>query len=397
MKKILTGIISLIVMASCNNSRTVNKNEGYTIKGTIKGIDSGMVKLISNNEDDRTAKTLDSVNFHGGTFEFKGNAELQMVSVNIEPGNWSFQLFLDDTTLNITADTTGSTYYDYTKYDEGTKGAQVKNFTVTGSGNYDDWMKYQNDPLQKKYEPVFEELSKKIESTKDVDLEYKYRDQSDSVRKLLNQEKQAYIKNYITKNPTSVVGAYMLRDLYTWYSDLPYQDMQSMTADFAGEAKASKYYKSLQSNLAMRKAVMPGSEAPDFTLMKRDSSTFTLSSTKGKYTMIDFWASWCHPCREAIPHWKEVYAKYHSKGFDIVSVSDDSRWKDWFKAMDQEKMPWMQVCDEFPIKNMPAKIGSLYMTTYIPFYVLLDKEGKILVYSGDEKKIDEKLKEIFGS
>lgn len=60
-------------------------------------------------------------------------------------------------------------------------------------------------------------------------------------------------------------------------------------------------------------------------------------------------------------------------------------------------MPWIQVCDEFPLKNMPARIGSLYMTTYIPFYVLLDKEGKILVYSGDEKKIDDKLAELLGS
>ena len=113
--------------------------------------------------------------------------------------------------------------------------------------------------------------------------------------------------------------------------------------------------------------------------------------------MIDFWASWCHPCREAIPHWKEVYQKYHDKGFDIVSVSDDSQWSNWKKAMDVEKMPWKQVCDEFPVKNMPARVGSLYMTKYIPFYVLLDKEGKILVYSGKEEDIDNKLKEIFGS
>jgi len=144
----------------------------------------------------------------------------------------------------------------------------------------------------------------------------------------------------------------------------------------------------------MRKALLPGNLAPDFTLLQRDSSLFTLSSMRGGYLMIDFWASWCKPCREAIPHWKEIYQTYHEKGFDIVSVSDDSRWGDWIRAMDQEQMPWIQVIDEFPVKNRPARIGSLYMTHYIPFYVLLDKEGRIILYTDSEEAIDSKLKEL---
>jgi thiol-disulfide isomerase/thioredoxin len=352
------------------------------------------VKLVSYNEDDRTSTTLDSVEFDNGAFEIRGRIPTpQMVSVVIEPGNWAFQAFLENKPLTITIDTAGSTYYDYTAYGYG-KGANIKNFTESGSKNYDDLQTYQNDPGQKKYEPVFADLGNKIQNTKDIDEQYRYRDQMDSVRKLLNAWKMEQVKTYIYKNPSSVAGAYMLRDLYTWYSDMPYNDMQALVASLQGEAKQSKYYNSLQDILAKRKAVMPGSIAPDFTLLKRDSSEFTLSSTRGKYVMIDFWASWCHPCRQAIPHWKEVYAKYHDKGFDIVSVSDDSRWKDWFKAMDQEKMPWTQVCDEFPVKNMPARVGSLYMTTYIPFYVLIDKEGKILLYTSNENEIDHKLEEV---
>lgn len=397
MKKSITfcSIITILfLMAGCGQTKS---SEGYTIKGTLKGIPSGMVVLSSSNQDDRTSKDVDSATITNGSFELKGKVGTpQMMSLTIKPGNWSFQLFVEDTILSVTADTSGSLHYDYTMYGSN-KGAQVKYFTEAGSKNFDDWMQYQNDPAKKKYEPVFADLSKKIETTKDIDQQYRYRDQMDSVRKLLNQWKAGYIKEYISKNPSSVAGAYMLRDLYNWYSDLPLTDMENMVDDFKGEAAQSKYYKSLTDIVAKRRAVAVGSVAPDFTLMKRDSSKFTLSSTRGKYVMIDFWASWCHPCREAIPHWKEVYNKYHDKGFDIVSVSDDSRWKDWFKAMDMEKMPWTQVCDEFPVKNMPARVGSLYMTTYIPFYVLMDKDGKILVYSGDENKIDDKLKEIFGS
>src|SRR5438045_8469423 len=111
----------------------------------------------------------------------------------------------------------------------------------------------------------------------------------ESIRKLLNGRQQNQISNYITKNPSSVAGAYMLRDLYNFYSDLPINDMESMINRLSGDAKASVYYKSLAAILTNRKAVQPGSVAPDFTLMKRDSSKFTLSSTKGKYMMIDFW------------------------------------------------------------------------------------------------------------
>ena len=387
---------AMLALMGCNTSNSQD-NSGYIVKGTLKGIPQGAVKLASYNEDDRTSKTIDSAKFKNGVFEIRGKVDAaQMVTVTLEPGNWSFQIFMENRPLTITVDTTGSTYYDYTKYGM-SKGAMIKNFTETGSPYFDDWMKYQNDPGRKKYDPVFKELSKKIETTKDIDEQYRYRDQMDSVRKLFNNWQMNQVKNYIDKNPTSVAGAYMLRDLYLWFSDMPFDDMQAMVAGLQGEAKQSKYYGSLENILAKRKAVMPGSIAPDFTLLKRDSSSFTLSSTRGKYIMIDFWASWCHPCRKAIPHWKEVYSKYHDKGFDIVSVSDDNVWKNWFKAMDQEQMPWMQVCDEFPVKNMPARVGSLYMTTYIPFYVLLDKEGRVILYTSDEKQIDDKLESIFKS
>lgn len=116
---------------------------------------------------------------------------------------------------------------------------------------------------------------------------------------------------------------------------------------------------------------------------------------RGKYVLIDFWASWCVPCRKAIPHLKEVYEKYRSKGFEILSLSGDQNQEAWRKAMDQEKMPWPKVCDDFPAQFAPSRVGSIYQTRFIPFYVLLDKEGKILVYSGNEQEIESKLQQIF--
>jgi thiol-disulfide isomerase/thioredoxin len=394
MKKdiLILATVSLMMLACKSNAQ-----KQYDIKGSIKGITSGTVKLVANN-DDRAQKTVDSAAITNGSFELKGKIGVpQMMSIIVEPGTWSFGVFIEDAAINITADTTGAEHYDYTKYGMG-KGARISKFTEIGSKNYDDWMKYQNDPGQKRYAPVFAELDKKFKAAgSDIDAQYKVRDQMDSVSKLQQHWQKAKIDEYVAQNPSSVAGIYMFSQLYMFVSGtMSYATLDSMLNKYTGEAKASRYYTSLAKSRTMLAAVQVGQVAPDFTLLKRDSSKFTLSSTRGKYMMIDFWASWCHPCRQAIPHWKTVYQKYHDKGFDIVSVSDDSKWNDWTKAMDVEKMPWMQVDDTFPKKNMPAEVGSLYMTTYIPFYVLLDKEGKILVYTDNEAKIDEKLKEIYG-
>jgi thiol-disulfide isomerase/thioredoxin len=393
------GSLTAVICFMLFTANTLCAQKQYHIKGTIKGVPSGTVRLVANNEDDRTQKTVDSGIITNGSFELRGKlATPQMMTIKLEPGNWSFNVFIENTAIAITADTTGAQHYDYTADGMG-KGANIVKFTETGSKNYDDWMVYQNDPGQKQYDPVQAELDKKLTAAgKDVDAEYRVRDQMDSVSNLLFAWQKKKIDEYVKQNPSSVAGVYIFYEYYQWVSgSMPYAVLDEMLNKYTGEAKQSDYYKSLAISRTKLKAVQPGSIAPDFTLLQRDSTKLTLSSTRGKYIMIDFWASWCHPCRQAIPHWKTLYQKYHDKGFDILSVSNDFRWKDWTKAMDEEEMPWRQVDDEFPVKYKPAKVAAgLYMTTFIPFYVLLDKEGKILVYTGDKTKIDAKLEELFG-
>lgn len=398
MKRIISfGMAASVVLLAFVNAKKADGPATYTINGTLKGIPSGKIYLMQGSFTDRTSKAIDSAMISNGKFQLKGKlASAQNMSLKVEPGNWSIGLFVEDGTVDIKADTAGSKHYDYTAYGMG-KFAVVNNIQETGSPNYDDIKAYEDNPGQKQFDPAFAELNKKFKAVqgKDIDAEYRVRDQMDSVGRKLKAWQFKTISAYVDKKPSAVAGASMYYSLFRASSDVPYAELDGMLKKFTGAAKASPYYDSLNESRKMLAAVQPGAVAPDFTLLKRDSSKFTLSSMRGKYVMIDFWASWCHPCRQAIPHWKSVYTKYHDKGFDILSVSDDSQWKLWKAAMDVEKMPWNQVCDEFPVKNMPAKVGSLYMTHYIPFYVLLDKEGKILVYSGDEAKIDKKLEEIF--
>jgi len=398
MKKYILSCLaaSVALMAFVNFNNGAPKH--YEVNGTIAGIASGQVKLVVQNGEDPTTKTIDSAIITGGRFRLKGNIAMpQMVQIIFEPGNFSSAIFLEGNPVTVSVDTSGSQHYDYTKYGYG-KGAFLSKLTETGSKNYDDWQSYQHDPGQKQFDPVFAQLDTAFKAAgKDVDAQCRVRDKMDSVEKLKQAWQKKKIDEYVASNPSSVAGIYMFADLYRFVSGtMAYSTLDSMLNKFTGDAKESPYFQNLSHSRTRLAAVQIGRVAPDFTLLKRDSSKLTLSSLRGKYLMIDFWASWCHPCRQAIPHWKEVYGKYHDKGFDILSVSDDKNWSDWKKAMDVEQMPWHQVDDRFSRKNMPADVGSLYMTTFIPFYVLLDKDGKILAYTGDEAKIDAKLKEIFG-
>jgi thiol-disulfide isomerase/thioredoxin len=392
---------AVIGIAACNNNQSVSgaaaNKDSFTIKVNIKNIGDGTAKLIYRSPNFRNSKVIDSVPVKNGQFVFKGKLnQPEMLAIQVQPALWNFEVFAENGDITIDGDTTGSKYFDQTQYG-GSKFAMLGNYTVKGSASNETWKKYESDPSITKYDSVIAKFYEISEHQKDKDAEYAYRDKADSVRTLQTEAKLKWINDYAKENPSSVTGAYMFSQLYLYNeSNLRLTQVDSMMHNFTGDAAASGYYKYVEENHGKRVALTPGHVAPDFTLLKRDSSAFTLSALKGKYVMIDFWASWCHPCRQAIPHWKKVYEQYHPKGLEIVSVSDDNKWDAWKKAMDVEKMPWTQVCDEFPEKNMPARVGSLYMTTFIPFYVLLDKDGKILVYSGDEKAITDKLQEVLG-
>ncbi|MEO3406409.1 thioredoxin-like domain-containing protein [Mucilaginibacter sp. CAU 1740] len=95
-----------------------------------------------------------------------------------------------------------------------------------------------------------------------------------------------------------------------------------------------------------------------------------------------------------MPGWKSLYAKYKSKGFDMVSVAEDDNLKNWYTALDKEKMPWTQVVDDFSDKKPSANVLELFPSRYIPLYVLLDKEGKVIITGNDDVVIAKKIAEI---
>jgi thiol-disulfide isomerase/thioredoxin len=388
MKKSLTTTISFILFcfAIQTNAQAV-KSDSYVINGTINGVDSGVVHMVSQN-----MSVIDSATIVNGKFTFRGKiSSPERKTFMIIPGNWAFAGIVDDSAITFNIDTSFA-MHQYVKTKDYPIILQIKE---TGSPIADVYAKYHDETgfTQCLY------LFKKMKTAGKDSLAY-LTNKRDSIANLIPEKEKVWINKYIHENPSSLAGIYIFNEYYNSYEfqtslgDKSGMYLRSVLNQFSGAAKTSSYYESLSKKLSILQNIQPGEPAPDFTLQKRDKSKFTLSTTRGSIVMLDFWASWCAPCRASIPHWKEVYAKYHDKGFNIISISSDRKWSDWTRALDEEKMPWTQVIDKFYPKTVTQVISDLYSINTIPHFVLLDRNGKIIISSGDEETVTKKIEEI---
>jgi peroxiredoxin len=137
----------------------------------------------------------------------------------------------------------------------------------------------------------------------------------------------------------------------------------------------------------------PGGAAPELSGATPEGGTFALSQLRGKYVLIDFWASWCGPCRKENPNVVANYNKYKSKGFEILGVSLDKNAEAWKKAIADDGLTWKHISD---LKGWSSDHARLYSVSSIPQTLLLDKEGKIIQRNLRGEQLAAKLKEIFG-
>jgi len=149
----------------------------------------------------------------------------------------------------------------------------------------------------------------------------------------------------------------------------------------------------LEYSLKQTSTSTPGMEAPDLVGNTPEGAPYSLSNLRGKYVLVDFWASWCGPCRRENPNVVAMYKKYNPKGFEILGVSLDREAGAWKKAIEADGLGWHHISD---LKGWSSEHAKLYSVSSIPQTLLLDREGKIIQRNLRGEQLGEKLKEIFG-
>jgi len=363
LKKYLRPKVLFAMAVLCGSSVYAQNKGNYSISGQIEGLADGKVFLSTR----YLGKDLtDSTEAKSGNFNFKGTS----------PGTLIYSLRL------------GKQQYMSVVIQPN------ENVKIKGNFNHLDNAEITGAGAQK----VWEEWLKKWSAIRDY-AGHLYK-MADSIGKgdrsvvdagfaQLNLRLIDTVDAFVKRYPSSAIAPFVIMDRFVTYPNP--EKAQSNYAALTSVGKNTIYGKELGQAIAVSAKTGLGVK-PDFTLPDREGKNFKLSSLKGKVVLVDFWASWCGPCRKENPNLVKAYAKYHEKGFEIVGVSLDDKKDAWLKAIDADKLNWLHVSD---LKGWKSNLATEYGIRSIPTSFLVDVNGKIIAKDLRGEALEKKLAAIY--
>ncbi|CAG0949906.1 MAG: AhpC/TSA family protein [Bacteroidetes bacterium] len=376
MNKIILSICSLLILFTSCGTDTSN----HTIKVTFSNIKEGQTVRLEALEPEQV-RTIDSAKTNDKgfvSFAFEVT-EKGYFRIKIDNQNFINLILEPNDKVVITGD--ANNLMDTYTVEGSDESTLLRSYNQTVKANYTQReainMEYQQQINHPKMDSVMEVLQKKYEA--------------------IYEELVSYAKDLISKNPSSFISLAAVEQLDPdKYADYFIKVDEAFTEKYPD----SKYFKKFHEKVNRMKKFAVGSVAPDIVLPNYEGNTTTLSSLKGKVILLDFWASWCKPCRAENPNVVKAYNTYQSKGFDVFSVSLDglpqqqNPKEEWLQAIKQDGLIWKNHVSDMQGWNSP--VVPLYDISGIPHTLLIDREGKIIGKNLRGEQLEAKLKEIFG-
>jgi len=372
-------LTALVLVAGMSSGAAQN----VTIKGTVNGLaDGDLIEFVPISHDNSPALAWSKV--FSGKFETALTVDQPYgvhVKINHCYTNYVFMINVDD---NIVLNIGNAEKVDYGNFISYT----LSGIDISGSfyqKRYEDLMKSREnlddirEKFMKKYKDIMEkeaEMRKKKDDDglKSILESAEYKTMSEEDNEFFNTVQTTYAKIF-EDNKDSFWGPMMLLNLTSYLSP----DMKKYYEAFSDEAKNSYFGKKVHEELWPKGG--KGNKIPDFTLTDETGKSYTFADLiKGKkYLLIDFWASWCAPCRREIPNVKANYETYKDKGFEVVSISIDQKTDAWKKAVEQEQMQWPNFLDQ--------KMAEIFKVKAVPTMYLVDETG-VIVAENEEVRGD---------
>jgi thiol-disulfide isomerase/thioredoxin len=364
MKKLLFLLGTIIFMSQSS----IAQDSSFVINGKLEKIKNGIIYLNIYQE----GKTIqDSAMIKNGNFKFTGYVSSPYFATLTLPErkNDFYTFYIEPTTFSISG-----------------RADSLKLLSTKRSSVNDDdkilKLRLQAVSLWEKansnlYEQAYKDKNKKVmDSLDEVDFE-------------ILAAKRRIVADFVKAYPASMRAAMAITENFSYYAED--SDVEPLYNALDEGIKNSPKGKEIKKMVDVYSAVAIGKKAPDIMQFTADSRQLSLSSLKGKYVLIDFWASWCGPCRRENPNIVKAYNQFKDKGFTIFGVSYDTKKDRWLKAIADDHLDWYQVST---LEGWGNPTSEMYGIKAIPSNVLIDKEGVIIAKNIFGEKLVKKLSEI---